>query len=346
MLLASRAQTSLGFVRGLSSTASTVRRFSAPTTTTEGTTAVASTGDLVSVRYELTTADGAPLPEANRVFDTGAVRLVVDGGGFLPCVHNAVRGLAAGEKRTLEVPAAEAFGETNPDMGPVEIPAAAAPDGLEVGMRVRLVTGAAARVTAMTDETVTIDANDPMAGVGLKVEAEVLVVDPGASTLETADFALGCFWGAELAFQREKGVVATKVGYTQGEKLEPTYQEVCSGATGHTEGVQVAFDPAEVSYERLCELFWERLGESRYLLNQVGNDRGTQYRHGIYWHGAEQKAAAEASLEAQALLGPKIHTEVMEAAKFWDAEDYHMQYLQKGGQDARKQATETIRCYG
>merc|ERR1712100_981209 len=80
--------------------------------------------------------------------------------------------------------------------------------------------------------------------------------------------------------------------------------------------------------------------------NQVGNDRGTQYRHGIYWHSEERRAVAEESLQAQALLGPQIFTEVKAAEQFWDAEDYHMQYLQKGGQDARKQATDTIRCYG
>lgn len=291
-------------------------------------------------------ADGQTLPEANQVFDQGTVRLVVDDGGFLPCLHNTVRGMSLGERKTVEIPPAEAFGESNPDMGPVDIPATAAPEGLEVGMNVRLVTGAVARVTAVTSDTVTIDANNPMAGVPLKIDAEVLSVDPSASSLEIADFAIGCFWGAELAFQREKGVIATKVGYTQGEKEEPTYQEVCSGSTGHTECVQIKFDPAETSFTRLCELFWERLGDSRYLLNQVGNDRGTQYRHGIYWHSEEQRAVAEESLQAQALLGPQIFTEVKAAEQFWDAEDYHMQYLQKGGQDARKQATDTIRCYG
>ena len=176
----------------------------------------------------------------------------------------------------------------------------------------------------------------------------MLHVEPGATSLERADFAIGCFWGAELAYQREPGVIATKVGYTQGKMLNPTYEQVCSGSTGHTECVQVMYDPKEVTYARLCDLFWERLGESRFLKNQVGNDRGTQYRHGIYWHSDEQKQVAETSLAAIAAKNSAraVETELAKADKFWNAEDYHMQYLQKGGQDARKAATETIRCYG
>jgi len=105
----------------------------------------------------------------------------------------------------------------------------------------------------------------------------------------------------------------------------------------------------QVSYERLCDMFWERLGESRYQLNQVGNDRGTQYRHGIYPQGAEQMQAALASLDAAkegAPAGMEVYTEVLPATEFWDAEGYHQQYLNKGGQSARKRDGETIRCYG
>ena len=128
----------------------------------------------------------------------------------------------------------------------------------------------------------------------------------------------------------------------------PSYEAVCSGSTGHTEAVQVHFDPAEVTYNRLCDLFWERLSDNRYLLNQVGNDRGTQYRHGIYTHNEAQADVAAASKERlkMAAAGQTIHTEVLPAEKFWPAETYHQQYLQKGGQDAKKAATETIRCYG
>ena len=112
--------------------------------------------------------------------------------------------------------------------------------------------------------------------------------------------------------------------------------------------MQVVFDPDEVTYRRLCELLVERLGDNIYLLNQVGNDRGTQYRHGIYPHGEEQEAVAREVLTAvgeHETLGA-VQTEVQPAERFWAAEGYHQQYLQKGGQSAKKRAEEMIRCYG
>ena len=141
---------------------------------------------------------------------------------------------------------------------------------------------------------------------------------------------------------------STQVGYAQGETESPTYEQVCSGATGHTEAVQVVFDPKAVSYERLCRLLVERLDDNVYLLNQVGNDRGTQYRHGIYPASDEQEAIASAVLGKvgeHKSLG-SVQTEVVRASRYWSAEDYHQQYLQKGGQSAKKGYEETIRCYG
>lgn len=162
-------------------------------------------------------------------------------------------------------------------------------------------------------------------------------------TYEVATFALGCFWGGELEMMRQQGVVGTKVGYTQGEKLEPSYQEVCSGTTGHTEAIMVTYDPSVISYESLVKLAMDRLGENKYLLNQVGNDRGTQYRHGVYYHNEEQKKDAESVMQG---FGADCKTECLPAEKFWDAEEYHQQYLLKGGQSARKGDGSTIRCYG
>lgn len=307
----------------------------------------AAPGDVVTVDWSVKQASGGALPESLQVFDQGTVRFVVGAGNLLPCLHAAVQKMDVGEKLVgAEIAPADAFGESNPELGPIELPRDAAPAGLEVGNIVQLSTGQRARVTVVTDDVVAIDTNSPMAGVTLSLDAELVACQsPAEAGVLVAHFALGCFWGAELAFQREPGVLATKVGYTQGEKEEPTYQEVCSGATGHTEAVQVVYDPAEVTYERLLELFWDRLGDNRFLLNQVGNDRGTQYRHGIYPHSPEQKAAAEASLMEQP-RADAVQTEIRDAAKFWDAEDYHQQYLQKGGQSAKKEASETIRCYG
>uniref|UniRef100_A0A7S2WGJ4 peptidylprolyl isomerase n=1 Tax=Rhizochromulina marina TaxID=1034831 RepID=A0A7S2WGJ4_9STRA len=310
-------------------------------------TAIAS-GDVVKVDWRVVQSDSQqPLPAAQQVFDEGVVRFVVNSGGYLPALHQSVLSMSSpGEKKTFTIKPEDAFGPADPNRGPVSVPADAAPQGLKVGDMVQLMTGATARVTAVTADTITIDANHELAGKSLEATVEVLEhQSPEAAGVELADFAIGCFWGAELAFLRMPGVLATKVGYTQGEREEPSYEEVCSGSTGHTECVQVVYDPKEVSFNQLLDLFWERLGDNKYKLNQVGNDRGTQYRHGVYFHTEEQRLAAEKSRASLPRVSD-IATEIMPADKFWDAEDYHQQYLQKGGQSAKKNDEETIRCYG
>ncbi|MBV9996298.1 MAG: peptide-methionine (S)-S-oxide reductase MsrA [Caulobacteraceae bacterium] len=148
----------------------------------------------------------------------------------------------------------------------------------------------------------------------------------------SAQFAMGCFWGVERIFWQIPGVWVTAVGYVAGFTPNPTYEEVCSGRTGHTEGVLVAFDPNEVAYEALLKSFWEGHDPTQGM--RQGNDVGTQYRSGIYVYDEAQKAAAEASCEAYqkaltaAGLG-RITTEIGEAGPFYFAEDYHQQYLAK-----------------
>jgi peptide-methionine (S)-S-oxide reductase len=145
-------------------------------------------------------------------------------------------------------------------------------------------------------------------------------------------FGLGCFWGAERKFWQLPGVVSTSVGYAGGLTPNPTYREVCSGRTGHTEVVRVVFDPARVSYEELLRVFWEAHDPTQGM--RQGNDVGTQYRSAIYTYGEEQARAAAASREAYARAlvaaghGP-ITTEIAPAPEFYYAEDYHQQYLAK-----------------
>lgn len=155
---------------------------------------------------------------------------------------------------------------------------------------------------------------------------------PFPEGIETAVFGLGCFWGAERKFWEQDGVWVTAVGYAGGETPNPTYQEVCSGGTGHTEAVLVAFDPAKVSYEALLKVFWESHDPTQGM--RQGNDVGTQYRSAIYTYGPEQAALAEASKEGyQAALRGAGHgaitTEILPAGDFYYAEDYHQQYLAK-----------------
>jgi peptide-methionine (S)-S-oxide reductase len=155
---------------------------------------------------------------------------------------------------------------------------------------------------------------------------------PFPDGLERAVFGLGCFWGAERVFWQTDGVYTTAVGYAGGYTPNPTYEEVCSGRTGHTEAVLVVFDPAVVSYEQVLKVFWENHDPTQGM--RQGNDVGTQYRSAIYTSSPEQAATAATSRDAyqQALTAAgrgEITTEVAEAGDFWYAEDYHQQYLQK-----------------
>ena len=147
---------------------------------------------------------------------------------------------------------------------------------------------------------------------------------------EVAEFALGCFWGAEKNFWLTKGVITTAVGYEGGFTPNPSYEEVCSGRTGHAESVRVVFDPNVVSYRDLLRVFWESHDPTQGL--RQGNDVGSQYRSAIFWHSGDQKAAAQESAGAyqerltQAGYGT-ISTEIRPASEFYFAEDYHQQYL-------------------
>jgi len=153
---------------------------------------------------------------------------------------------------------------------------------------------------------------------------------PFPDGLETAMFALGCFWGAERLFWKLPGVYSTQVGYAAGVTPNPTYREVCSGLTGHNEVVRVHFDPKKVSYETLLKKFWEGHDPTQGM--RQGNDVGTQYRSGIYVYGDTQRSAAEATRDAfQAVLTGAgfgaITTEIAAAGPFYYAEPYHQQYL-------------------
>lgn len=162
---------------------------------------------------------------------------------------------------------------------------------------------------------------------------------------EVATFAGGCFWGTELHYQRLPGVIATCVGYTQGSAERPTYEQVCSGSTKHAEGIQLLYDPMVVTYGQLLEKLLSTINPT--LVNQVGNDRGSQYRHGIYFHTPEQFQTAQKYLqEVQEQYKNRIATELMTAAIFWPAENHHQRYLEKRGQSAEKECAEPVRYYG
>jgi peptide-methionine (S)-S-oxide reductase len=145
---------------------------------------------------------------------------------------------------------------------------------------------------------------------------------------EKATFAAGCFWGVEETFRRVRGVISTQVGYTGGSYANPTYSDVCSGMTGHAEAIEIEFDPSQVSYEELMDVFWENHDPT--TLNRQGPDLGTQYRSAIFYHTPEQEAAARASKEKlQGRVSRPIVTEIIAASEFYRAEEYHQQYFEK-----------------
>ncbi|KAG5183583.1 peptide methionine sulfoxide reductase [Tribonema minus] len=168
-------------------------------------------------------------------------------------------------------------------------------------------------------------------------------MDPAGT--ETATFAAGCFWSIQISFDRVPGITETVVGYTDGHKANPTYEEVCSGSTGHTEALQIKYDPRIVSYHELLTVLYDRMDPT--TLNRQGHDIGTQYRSGIYYHNDKQKEEAlKAKEEAQKHYKEPIVVEIKPATAFYPAEHYHQKYLEKGGQCSRKGDTTAIRCYG
>jgi peptide-methionine (S)-S-oxide reductase len=147
-----------------------------------------------------------------------------------------------------------------------------------------------------------------------------------------ATFAAGCFWGVEATFRQLPGVLSTRVGYIGGKTTNPTYKDVCTDATGHAEAVEVDYDPAKISYGKLLETFWENHDPTQ--LNRQGPDWGSQYRSAIFYHSPEQEAEAKASkqsLESSNRFRKPITTQIVPAETFYEAEDYHQQYLEKRG---------------
>jgi methionine-S-sulfoxide reductase len=156
------------------------------------------------------------------------------------------------------------------------------------------------------------------------------IFDVTTQILEKATFAGGCFWCMQAIFDKVKGVVSTNVGYTGGHKEHPTYEEVCSGKTGHTEAIEILYDPSQVTYEELLDIFWKNIEPT--MLNRQFVDFGTQYRTAIFYHNEEQKRFAEASkekLERSGKFYKPIVTEIKPASTFYKAEEYHQQYYKK-----------------
>ncbi len=218
--------------------------------------------------------------------------------------------------RRLLVPFALSFAIVS--CGPSDTSAsaeAAGADAMNVSPSARVATGS-------TTANVATDA--PSVGMSGSAAASTMPV----ATVDTAVFAGGCFWCMEPPYDKLDGVLSTTSGYTSGAEVNPTYEQVSAGSTGHTEAVQVVFNPARVSYDRLLHVFWRNIDP--FAINQQFCDRGRQYRSGIYPRNGSQQAAAEASLRTVASrFSQPIATEIVAATPFYAAEEYHQDYYTK-----------------
>jgi peptide-methionine (S)-S-oxide reductase len=337
---------------------------------------VASPGNVVTLNLHLEPENGF-VPEP--LFDTkGTIQFVLGGGNYLPGMHELVQGMAVKEHATTSLDSG--WGERRSDLlvtVPLQNFSSVSIEQVQVGSVLILASGLQVTVTElnMSDETVVLDANPPLAGSSYACEVTVEAVEevpswkfeyhnPESSSeimsknnkYEVCTFALGCFWGAELAFQRVPGVVGTTVGYSQGFTINPTYDQVCTGTTHHREAVQVVFDTTVTSFLVLLQTALKLLaataqpsssssslvGASQ-LFDTEEEKMSKQYRHGVYYHTDEQRLAAEETID----LNHNIYEiDILPAKTFYTAEDPHQQYLLKGGQSARKGAKEPIRCFG
>jgi peptide-methionine (S)-S-oxide reductase len=344
-----RAQRQTSTIKSLPafSNARCAQRTAARVSTVAAAGGVAGVGDYVEVHYTGTLDDGTQFDSSH---DEGRepLNFKIGEGRVVPGFEQIATGMSVGEVRKERISPDLAYGEKNDNMT-AKVPVANAPEGLTVGATVQLQNGMQATVTAVDDEFVEIDANHPLAGKALTFEVELVNLVKSAS-MQVATFGAGCFWSVELNFQRVPGVVSTSVGYSQGHVENPTYEQVCSGSTGHNEVVQVTYDSNTVTFEQLLDSFFSKHDPT--TLNRQGNDVGDQYRSGIYYHTEEQKVAAEAAIaKMNEKLSGQVVTELEPVRMFTEAEDYHQQYLAKGGrfnrpQSAAKGCNDPIRCYG
>ena len=318
----------------------------------EDTASAVRSGDAVGVRFRAVTADAKQaVVDSSESVRSDAYFVVGDTSvpARFPGLESLVLGLTLRSGAvTKRIPAP--FGQRS-DANLVEVPAMYVPPGLANGVEVRMGDGRLGTVTKLDGEGVVVDCNHQFAGVDVDLTVEVVAHCP-ASRLQSVVFGLGCFWSPQLKFDRVPGVMASSVGYANGLVADPTYEDVCTGSTGHTEAVKIYFDPAVVSFETLLDRFFEFHDATQ--KNRQGNDVGTQYRSGIYATTPEQLELAQAAVakkNASLPPGKSVASDVEMLKCYYVAEGYHQDYLARGGgqgnaQSSRKLCADPVRCYG
>lgn len=310
-------------------------------------------GDAVEIHYLETLAENPDIVVRNSrerkdSEEGNPLQFIVGAGKMITGLEDLVLGMNVGETKQGRVEPERAYGSWRKELT-AQVKKSEAPDGLGVGMMVGLQNGMKAVVTDEDPDSYTIDANHPLAGKEMVYEVELLSCVK-QNDVQEAYFGGGCFWGVELKFQRIPGVINTEVGYSNGHVDTVTYEDVCSGQTGHNEVVRVMYDSNVIDLKELITRFCDIHDPTE--LNRQGNDVGTQYRSGIYVTNEDQKKIAEEVIESlQNTFSGQIVTEIDIVDKYNSAEEYHQQYLEKGGrfgrpQSAAKGCTDPVRCYG
>jgi len=349
-----------------------------PTSNSNGLHPTARLGDIVTIDLALLPENGY-VPE--HLFDSsGEITFVVGWGNYLPGLHEMLlNGDISKGDSVSNVSVDAGFGNRNPEMV-IEVPKKNLKkiqnmEKIVPNATLNLQGGIKVTVLDVTEDTILVDANHPLAGSSYSCSLKVLDIDRFSidklefkgddqqdplsesitSPFEIATFAMGCFWGVELALMRTPGVVGTRAGYTQGRLEDPSYEEIREGNTGHREAVMVIYDPQVVSYKDILAVYNARLAVTAteyfkldIFAEEDDDDESSPdsvYKHGIYFHNEEQKKLAREYIDSIKDIR-YCDVELKPAAVFYSAEDHHQQYLYKGGQAARKGCRETIRCYG
>lgn len=319
----------------------------------------ARSGDIVTLEYYDLRPENGFVPEPLFDLSGNNVALLLGSGNYLPGLHELIQGRNVGEIiKNVSIDAG--WGDHRSDLvfrvsldriRTLGIDVSL----MKIGSKIYLDGNIPVTVTSLENDMVSLDANHPLAGSSYSCSLKICKIESFSeeeqichedSQYQKATFALGCFWGAELAFMRIPGVVGTRVGYSQGITANPTYDDVCKGKTQHREVVQIIYDSEFVSYNALLQVAIDRRVETkpplRHNLFNAMDEDSMQYQHGFIFHNDNQKQSAELIISNN----DHLRIELFKASDFWLAEEFHQKYLYKGGQSARKGCKEKIRCFG